>query len=180
MYVAVVEPTYVRIMVESDSDDDEDDDENNNNCNHNTEDIAEKNIQEDIPTTIAGFRRIAIEDDDDEDEEETDEVEEDCKTSNEKPEKVLTESSLPVHQPPVSTSSIPSQTLPPQPPPPVIAEPKQEIEVDLEKLKLIGNQYMQQKKFAEAIAVYSDCLFKDRNYLPALNNRAQAYLTRKV
>ena len=52
--------------------------------------------------------------------------------------------------------------------------------MDLEQLKLVGNQFMQQKKFAEAIAAYTACLSQDRSYLPALNNRAQAYLTRKV
>jgi len=140
-----VEPKFVRIVVESDSDTEEEEEDEKN-----VEDIGEvvaEHIVEPIstkPVVLEGFRRIAIEEDD----------ESDVDNENSK------------DNPPISKEEVNKQVV--------------DVAKELESLKSSGNELMQQKKLSEAKSVYTQCLQLDNKYLPALNNRAQAYLARKV
>jgi tetratricopeptide (TPR) repeat protein len=105
------------------------------------------------PPSTNGFRRIQITGDDDEDEDDDDDEEE---------EKV-------VH---TATSCLSNSVG-------VCTEIESHVG-DLTSLKEQGNSLMQEGKVEEAISCYSKCIEIDNHYLPALNNRAQAFLTRKV
>lgn len=156
---------FVKITIDSDSDSDSDEED------EKKEDEGDQKSSSEAPAN--GFKRIPIVDDDDESDSDVEDIIINKKTEDQKPattdDTMKGEGEVATEKAEENDSADRYSK----------ESARQEIEKQLELFKENGNDLMKKGKFTKAIEYYNKCLDIDPQYIPALNNRAQAHLSLK-